>query len=717
MGQASLASVERPAPPARLDLHPPRRHDFAGILLLLVLTEAVYLRPSILRGKKVLLGLDYLQLHIRGIEFARNALLSAHMLPGWNPRILLGMPFAANIQSFPWIPTRLVLFLFNPDFAFAVGVALAAALAALFTYLFCRRAGLSVVGAATAGWTFACAGYFTSRVAGGHLVLLEAYPALPLLLWLIERARSPERAGRRAWDLGALAFCAASIALAGHPQIPAYALGTALLYIGVRGRGVLRAQMLAAIAFGVGATMAVWWPTLSLIGRSTRLLALAPPDNDVYLPYGRLLAFLAPGRDGYPPGTALFSQQPFHGYPNAAYFWDTASYVGLLPLLAAAVLLVWFFLNRRLPAWPWTFLAAVGVAALLYALPLSEPLRRSIPGTFLRAPARLLYITTFSLAAIFGAGLDAFLKSNFLRIGPRRVGVGLCLAIHFLDLAAFSVLFIEPIPPPQRGIPQFETLLAREAGNARIATDAGGDGMPLATKYDDAGGFDSILLADSYRAFLALTHAPADLNAQRFDGAALPIPALRAMGVRFVITRMQRGDLETAANANGMLVYRVPNPAPRAAYFTGDATEFLPAAQILKAFVERLRFDRLLLPEEARGYLPAASVPSGKSPAIPTACAYDRPSSDEIRLTTASSAPGFAEVLEAYDPGWVADVDGTPAAVLVANGFSMAVPVAAGSHIISLRYHTPGLLFGGMLSFLSLGGLAVLMWRVRATAG
>src|SRR6185437_8060411 len=124
MGQASLASVERPAPPARLDLHPPRRHDFAGILLLLVLTEAVYLRPSILRGKEVLLGLDYLQLHIRGIEFARNALLSAHMLPGWNPRILLGMPFAANIQSFPWIPTRLVLFLFNPDFAFAVGVAL-----------------------------------------------------------------------------------------------------------------------------------------------------------------------------------------------------------------------------------------------------------------------------------------------------------------------------------------------------------------------------------------------------------------------------------------------------------------------------------------------------------------------------------------------------------------------------------------------------------------
>jgi hypothetical protein len=32
------------------------------------------------------------------------------------------------------------------------------------------------------------AGFFASRVMAGHLPLLEAYPALPQLLWLVDRA-------------------------------------------------------------------------------------------------------------------------------------------------------------------------------------------------------------------------------------------------------------------------------------------------------------------------------------------------------------------------------------------------------------------------------------------------------------------------------------------------------------------------------------------------
>jgi hypothetical protein len=164
---------------------------------MIALVGVVYLPPALFDGGRTLLGIDYQSLHAQRIAFARQAILSGHGLPAWYPYDFLGAPFTANLQSFPWIPTRLLLLLLDPQVAYAAGVALAAALAAAFTFLFCRRAGLSRLGAAAAGWTFACAGFFSSRVAAGHLPLLEAYAALPLLLWAADRALASSRSRRR----------------------------------------------------------------------------------------------------------------------------------------------------------------------------------------------------------------------------------------------------------------------------------------------------------------------------------------------------------------------------------------------------------------------------------------------------------------------------------------------------------------------------------------
>ena len=264
-----------------------------ALALLLLFTEAIYLPWSVLRGKSTLYGWDYMMLHARRLAFARDALFSgAHRMPGWYPREMLGTPFSANLQNFPWIPTHWPLLLFDPYKAYAAGIAMAAGLAALFTYLFCRRAGLSPIGAAAAGWTFACAGVFSAHVMVGHLVNLEGYPALPLLLWLADRA-TDVRARRR--DMLALAIGTACVVVAGHPQFPAYAVATALLYLIWRGRGWLRVKLCGAMMLGIGATMAAWWPMLLLIGRSSRTLPLDPAANDIVMPYHRLLGFIAPG--------------------------------------------------------------------------------------------------------------------------------------------------------------------------------------------------------------------------------------------------------------------------------------------------------------------------------------------------------------------------------------------------------------------------------------
>ena len=214
----------------------PRRAD-ADTWTLLGLALAVlwmYLPPSLFTGD-VLYGYDALILHVRRLEFARTPLFGeSPSLPAWYPREFLGTPFWSNLQNFPLIPVRLPLLLADPWAAHGIGTNIAAVLAALFTYLLGRRLGLGRLGAAVAGWTFVCCGYFGSRVMAGHLPLLEAYPALPLLLWLVERCRASESARQLRSNLLALALATGAVMLAGHPQIPVYAVGATVLYLPVR---------------------------------------------------------------------------------------------------------------------------------------------------------------------------------------------------------------------------------------------------------------------------------------------------------------------------------------------------------------------------------------------------------------------------------------------------------------------------------------------------
>ncbi len=520
--------------------------------MLLILTEAIYLPPSVLRGTNTLFGYDYILLHARRLSFARDALFSGgHLLPGWYPREMLGSPFSANIQNFPFIPSHLPLLLFDPDVAYSAGVAIAAALAALFTYLFCRRIGLSPIGAVAAGWTFSCAGYFAARVMLGELTLIEAYPSLPLLLWLADRAMDPQRAGVHRRDM--LRSPSASPAscwrdIRSFPPIP---WQPRFFTSSGAAADCLRVRLCSAIALGIGATMAVWWPMLLLVQRSTRVLPLARSAGDIMLTYHRLLALAVPGIDGWGNGVRVPPGHLFAGF--SSLFWDTFAYTGILPLAAAAILVLGCLLQRRFPASRWMFLGVVGLAALVFALPLLEPLRRLVPGTIMRSPARALYLYTFSLSAAFGAGVDAVLRWNPIgRPVFGRAAVFVCLAFHAWDLGGVSRLFILPTPWHPTDIPEFEEILAREAGESRVAVSVV-VAPRLGYKYDSPGGYDSIFLVETFRALTALAGLPADYSEEHMDAGSWPPHALSATGVKFVVTWQPRTDLELVKTAAGTL--------------------------------------------------------------------------------------------------------------------------------------------------------------------
>jgi hypothetical protein len=676
-----------------------------SIAVLTVLTTAIYLPVKVLWGSQTLFGWDYMMLHVRRIKFARDALFgSGHFLPGWYPRELMGTPFSANLQSFPWIPTRLAILAIDPERAYAFGVTLAAVLAALFTYLYLRRAGLRHIAAVTAGWTFACSGFFASRVTVGHLPLLEAYLSVPLLLWLVDRALD-QRVRNRASDIAALACASACIALAGHPQLPIYAFVTAFLYIVFRGRGWIRAKLSLVMVLGVGAAAVIWWPMIELIRRSTRVLRLDTPSNDIVMPYRRLLALVAPGIDGWPPGAGedLYLKHPFTAH--VPIFWDTVGYIGLLPLVAIALLVSTRLIQKRRLSSRWMFFAALGGAAMICALPVIDPLRQLLPGNFLRSPSRLLYLWTFCVSVGLGVSVDAVLKWRLRhRVLVPAIVAG-CLAFHAWDLGTFARLFIHTTAQQERRIPEFGEPVARGVQDGRIAISRLVS-LDLAHRYDDAGGFDSIFLADPYRSVFAMTGSPPYFN-EVVDAAAFPKPALQATGVRFVITWEMRPDLELVKSAGGLQLYRVAQPAPRASFFPLEEITFRPRNPSPDRDTGRGGAPYLFT--EDRELLRLAPAPGASLEPGPVELRYSRPSSDRMSVDVTTARSGVVYLVEAFDPGWTAFLDGGRIRVFEANGFAMAIPITAGTHSLRLSYHTPGRITGAILSLLSVCVLAGLL--------
>lgn len=685
-----------------------------AIFTMLLGVLLVYLSPPL--PNTVLVGADYLQLHSRRMQFARDALLATgHFLPAWYPRELLGTPFWSNLQNFPFIPTRLLVLLsMDPigQYTYGIAVTLSAVLAALFTYLYSRKIGLGLTASAAAGWTFACSGYYASRVAAGHLPFLEAYPALPLLLWVIESQLELQRRGEssRLWVV-AIAVSSASVMLAGHPQLPVYAMTAGGVYALWRGGRGLVCRVWGAMIVGVGCSAFALVPMGLLIGRSTRVLSLAPAANDLAMPYGRLAAFFLPWRDGVPPLLDNNLDSMFHGYPNLAYFWDTVCYIGILPWFA--LLLLVFIVPPTRTAWRARiaiFIGMLGLTGILLSLPVAQQVTAFIPGTIFRSPARLIYFTEFALAIGLGAGIDRVIATQ-TRVA--RIVVPLLLILHVVDLGDHDRRFIV------RG-----SLLLPGADSESLANifQSVGDGraaidymliLPVNRTVDDIGFFDSIMLARPYRMVLSLAAAPRDLNIQTFNGSEMPSRALAGMGVKAVLTTAARKDLRADGQILGINVYNIPSPSRRAEFFAADHIRYLPVDQI-HAALRDAKFDlpsQLLLPLE---FMPAESKSSIHGIGETNTVEYRRPDSDHIECTVTTASQGYLRVIESWDPGWSATVDGFSVAIVPALDALLAVPIAPGHHEVRFVYQTPGARAGLAISIFSFALLCGLVWSSGA---
>ena len=685
------------------------RHGLFPPVLMMLAVAIVYTPLTLLRGNSVLFGMDYTQLHARRLAYARDAIFSGHSFPGWYSRELLGTPFWSNIHNFSWIPNHLLLLVIPSSLAYFVAVLLATGLSSLFTYLFCRRIGFGALAAAVAGWTFACSGFFAAHMLAGHLPLLEAYPTLPMLLWLSERyLSSAELKGSRVAPLAFLAAGSAATALAGHPQLPFYALVTCALYLLIFGAGKGRLLAIFTMLLGCLSTLFIWWPMGLLLLRSARASGGAAVFNDVFFPYRRLFSFVNPWLDGWPSLVALRPLRNFGGYANEGFFWDTFSYAGLLPLIALMGLAA-VGLYRRDRCWHRIgFLAVLGLLALFLALPFSREAFEASPVMFLRSPARQVYCTMFALAVACGYGFHWIVSSLGTRGRLSRMILIVLLLGHMSDLYLHLHPFLRCMPKSSFDCPQMAQRVEATVGNGRAAIDFN---LPLAFNrtVDDAGFFDAVSLAYSYRTVLALSGLDPRSGAEYLRGSDMPIKLLAALGSRVVVTTKTMQGLDRLAECDTVIAYLVPSPAARAAYFVQRSVSFPTPEQASQAFP----LSGLLQAGPPREVLLPAGAQDGLGKDTGGFPLYERPSSDEMRITLSATQPGVLRLLESWDPGWRAEVDGSRAEIWLANRFMMAVPLEPGQHEVTMRYSTPGAHTGLALSSCALLVLALLLGRSR----
>jgi hypothetical protein len=410
-------------------------------------------------GGRMPVGGDVTQFSLGLMAFLAEA-LRAGRLPVWNDLWGYGFPGLAESQMGVYYPPHWVLYGILPlELAYTASLVLHTLFGGLGAFWAARRFGVSPVGSALAGFSWAGCGFYVIHMPHQWGYTTGSWmPWAWGLAWLLVSGRGTRRTPL--W----LALVLTLQVLPGHFQLAfTTEVGVVLLSLaalaepGLRrdgaGRGVVATLLALLAVVPLGAMQ---------LGPTWRLARMAASDRDYEYLSGfastplHLVSYVAPGLFQRSPLWRPIAWDPFRTSPE-----EHLAYIGLVPLfLALGVLLRQF---RREPAI--RVLGVVAAATLLLSLGPYVPgfsLLIRLPGfSFFRAPARWSLATELALCLLAGRGFD------LLRTWPRpgwalaRFAVGAALApCLILGLVELALAITEPPGSPELE-PLFDTLSAR----------------------------------------------------------------------------------------------------------------------------------------------------------------------------------------------------------------------------------------------------------------
>ncbi len=452
--------------------------------------------PFLFGGKVLYWGVYLLQFY-PWRQLAVEQVRAGHW-PLWNPYLGAGTPLAANLQTAAFYPPHILFLLMPVERAFGWELALHLALAALSAYYLGRTLGMSRFASLITGLTYGGGGYLVARWVFPSMVSSAAW--LPLLLAFTERLvqrsvvsdrraavggdalaeHDPQPATHYTFYIGLLALVIALQLLAGHAQtsfysaliVAAFALSRLAHHISRVthdashltdhpsrmpphvSRCAARTLVALVLAGLLGVTLAAiqLLPTAEFVAHSQRAGTLTDLTFAYELSFWpwRLISLLAPDFFGNP------ARNEYWAYGT---YWEEAAYVGILPLLLAALAVVAWWRMRRLPkGGPISVVPFFSVLCLLSVVlalgdhtPLYPLLFRYVPGFGLfQAPARLMIGYALGVALLAGIGAENLRLSrrtkSVLRIAVAAgLGIAIAGAITRLALPGLRTSFGESI--------------------------------------------------------------------------------------------------------------------------------------------------------------------------------------------------------------------------------------------------------------------------------
>ncbi len=349
------------------------------------------------------------------------------VLPLWNPYSMAGSPLLANLQSAPFYPLNILLFL--PDFSiwWSVIILLQPLLGGIFMYLFLRNLSLTKYSAFFGGFIYAFCGFSIAWLEWGTIGHVALW--LPLILLSIDKVFDitplchPDRPkgaeGSHAAKLlpthlnkklipwsSIFIFSLSSAFFAGHLQTFFYLYIISLLYFVVRwmqfgkSKNILFIYLILNTLYII-LTSIQWYPTLQFILKSAREVDQIPFQKEGwFLPVQHLIQFFAPD---------------FFGNPTTLNYWgvwnygEFIGYIGIFPLIMACFALFYRYDKKTL------FFGSIFFLSLFFALPTwlaRLPFELQIPFLNTAQPTRLLFLTDFSLSILAALGLDYFIRKQ-----------------------------------------------------------------------------------------------------------------------------------------------------------------------------------------------------------------------------------------------------------------------------------------------------------------
>jgi len=659
-----------------------------------------------------------------------NTLQQHSELPLWDPQSFGGHPLFANGQTGLAYPPRVALAaVTSPSWTHDIYLMFHIWLGGFAMFALMKELGARFAGALLSGvaWSFSSYTAFWIQLENFAVVLA----LLPFIVLCIRRWHV-----RRSWRAFAVASLLLGVVFLGaSPELSLACFVLAFAYAACQGltrlvrewrqlttrhRLVIAAAPAALVIVALAVAAVALLPFLELTSRYGRESFTLSENLELFRVVPRdLLHTFVPAKLPLPlDATAIMNQAEFVG------------------TVAAFLALVGFFLGRRpgaglargIVAFVFLFVAVPPFAWLVYN---GIPMLSSVVGL-----GRTFFVWNFAVAILAGLGLDAVIAAvrrrgrsipAARRVAPAMLAVA-CIGLTAAQLLVYMRDANAPFQP-RAGTHLFPDTAATSAvrqaiggtpGRERLLPFTGPDAplpvlwaIPMALDLPSAGGYESSVPEDTSdlwrvvagesvaavkRQPLCCAFSPSFRRGMRFDllGRVGVSAVLASPGTAFSPAELQaRGMREVYRGQDGVVFEVVDRPGR--AFVVDEAVRVEDTDQALRRFLAPSFDPRREVILEDGGEDPETSSPE-RAGASSGRVSWVTDTPNELGLEVQADRPGWLVVLDSWDPGWSASVNGRSADIVRADFNFRAVRVPAGTSTVHMSYRPPGLVPGMAVS-------------------